>query len=59
VYYKIMHVTIIIYKKFNVKVGLNTKLTQLAQRQNVAFITTKIQSYVPSMTKDDYMTTSP
>jgi hypothetical protein len=54
-----MHVTIIIYKKFNVKVGLNTKLTQLAQRQNVAFITTKIQSYVPSMTKDDYMTTSP
>jgi hypothetical protein len=29
-----------------------------SQRQNVAFTTTKIQSYVPSMTIDDYMTTS-
>jgi len=54
-----MHVTIIIHETFSVKVGLNTKLTQLAQRQNVAFTTTKIQSYVPSMIKDDYMTTSP
>jgi hypothetical protein len=54
-----MHVTIIIHKIFNVKVGLNTKLTQLAQRQNMEFTTTKIQSYVPSMTRDDYITTSP
>lgn len=29
------------------------------QHQNVAFMITKMQSYVPSMIKGDYMTTSP